>query len=163
MPSSSPLPLLLLLALTAASGVASVGEPVAKITERMGKPNPQSPRNMAIWFIETNGGPLVYTVTPNARGISIAEGLKPVKQHTLLTEETALGFIQEQLLPFKDSKTARVVRAGEKYEFAKQPFTCAEQEYVLLDEPNGVLLIWNKMATNSSVIVVTPEMLRREN
>ena len=148
----------LLFALTAASGFARVGEPLAKLKERFGKaPDPQSPKGMAIWFIESIDGALVYTVTLNAKGISIAEGIKPLKR-AQLTTDIAQDFINDQLVLLKDSKTARRVLPGEKYEFAKQLFVCAENEFVMVDEPRDLLIIWSR-AGIPTVMAVTREML----
>lgn len=149
---------LLLLVLSAATVTARVGEPLAKIRERFGRaPEHGSPKNMAVWFIESIDGALVYTVTLNAKGLSIAEGIKPLKR-ALLTTKIAQDFLQEQMAPFADAKTSRVVAPGEKYEFARQSFVCAENEWVLLDEPNGLLLIWSRGGI-PSVMAVSREML----
>jgi hypothetical protein len=151
----------LLLALTAVTGFARVGEPLAKIRERFGKaPDPQSPKHMAVWFIESIDGALVYTVTLNAKGVSIAEGIKPLKR-AILTTKIAQDFLQDQMVLLKDSKTTRVVPPGEKYEFAKQSFVVAENEYVVLDEPAGLLLIWSRAAI-PSVMAVTRELLQQQ-
>ena len=129
-----------------------------KFTERFGKgPERESPKGMAIWFIESIDGPLVYTVTLNASGISIAEGIKPLKR-AVLTTKIAQDFLQDQMVLLKDSKTARVVKPGEKYEFARQSFVCGENEYVMVDESKGVLLIWSR-AGIPSVMAVTRELL----
>lgn len=150
---------LLLLVLSAATATARVGDPLAKIRERFGRsPEQGSPKNMAVWFIESIDGVLVYTVTLNAKGISIAEGIKPLKR-AILTTKIAQDFLQEQMSASPDSKTARVVAPGEKYVFAQQSFDCAENEWVLLDEPNGLLLIWAR-AGIPSVMAVSREMLR---
>ncbi len=149
---------LLLLVLSVATATARVGEPLAKIRERFGRaPEHGSPKNMAVWFIESIDGALVYTVTLNAKGLSIAEGIKPLKR-ALLTTKIAQDFLQEQMAPFADAKTSRVVAPGEKYEFARQSFVCAENEWVLLDEPNGLLLIWSRGGI-PSVMAVSREML----
>ena len=148
----------LLLALATMPALARIGEPLDKLRVRFGKaPERESPKNMAVWFIESIDGPLVYTVTLNAKGVSIAEGIKPLKR-AILTTKIAQEFLQDQMVLLKDSKTARVVPPGEKYEFAKQSFVVAEGEYVMLDEPNGLLLIWSR-AGIPSVMAVTREML----
>ena len=148
----------LLSALAVSAGLARIGDPVAKFTERFGKgPERESPKGMAVWFIESIDGPLVYTVTLNAKGVSIAEGIKPLKR-AILTAKIAQDFMEEQLSLLKDSKTARVVKTGEKYEFARQPFVCAEGEYVVLDEARGLLLVWVRNGI-PSVMAVTPEVL----
>lgn len=142
----------------ATAGLARVGEPLAKIAERFGKgPERESPKGMAIWFIESIDGALVYTVTLNAKGISIAEGIKPVKR-ALLTKDIAQDFIDDHLVLLKDSKTARRVQPGEKYVFAQQAFVCGELEYVMVDEARDLLLIWARAAP-TSVMAVTREVL----
>jgi len=142
----------------AAPAFARVGDPLARISERFGRsPERGSPKNMAVWFIESIDGALAYTVTVNAKGVSIAEGIKPIKR-AILTTKIAQDFLQEQMSVYPDSKTARVVAPGEKYVFAQQSFVCAESEWVLLDEPNGLLLIWTR-AGIPSVMAVSREML----
>ncbi len=146
---------------TATPGFARLGEPLARLRERFGKaPERESPKNMAVWFIESIDGPLVYTVTLNAKGVSIAEGIKPLKR-AVLTAKIAQDFLEDQMTLLKDSKTVRVVKPGEKYVFAKQSFDCAEGEYVVLDEPNGLLLIWSR-AGIPSVMAVTRELLLQQ-
>ena len=148
----------LILSAAATSAFARIGEPLARLTERFGKaPERESPKHMAVWFIESIDGPLVYTVTLNAKGVSIAEGIKPLKR-AILTTKIAQDFLADQMVLLKDSKTARVMKPGEKYEFAKQSFVCAEGEYVVLDEPAGLLLIWSR-AGIPSVMAVTKERL----
>jgi hypothetical protein len=148
----------LLLAVAAIPGFARIGDPVAKFTERFGKgPERESPKGMAVWFIESIDGPLVYTVTLNAKGVSIAEGIKPLKR-AILTAKIAQDFLDEQMTLLKDSKTARVVKPGEKYEFAKQSFVCAEGEYVVLDGAQGLLIVWVRNGI-PSVMAITKEIL----
>ena len=148
----------LLLAVATTSGFARIGDSVAKFTERFGKgPERESPKGMAVWFIESIDGPLVYTVTLNAKGVSIAEGIKPLKR-AILTNKIAQDFMDEQMSLLKDSKTARVVKPGEKYEFARQSFVCAEGEYVVLDEPRDLLLVWVRDGI-PSVMAITKELL----
>ena len=148
----------LLLAVATTSGFARIGDSVAKFTERFGKgPERESPKGMAVWFIESIDGPLVYTVTLNAKGVSIAEGIKPLKR-AILTNKIAQDFMDEQMSLLKDSKTARVVKPGEKYEFARQSFVCAEGEYVVLDEPRDLLLVWVRDGI-PSVMAITKEIL----
>ena len=112
-----------------------------------------------IWFIETTNGALVYTVTYNANGISIAEGLKPLKSADL-TAESAKNFIQDQVSLIKDSSTTRIVKPGEKYEFAKQAFVCAENEFVVLDQTNDLLIIWSR-GSAGTILAVSREMIQR--
>ncbi|HVT74198.1 MAG TPA: hypothetical protein VHD61_13765 [Lacunisphaera sp.] len=149
---------LLLFALAAATGFARIGETLDLLTKRFGKgPERDSPKHMAVWFIESIDGALVYTVTLNAKGVSIAEGIKPLKR-AQLTEKIATDFLQDQMTLLKDSKTARQVKPGEKYAFAGQSFTCGEGEYVVLDEERGLLLVWSRAGV-PSVMAITREML----
>jgi hypothetical protein len=148
-----------LVAIAATSpGFARIGESLDLLKTRFGKsPERESPKNMAVWFVESIDGPLVYTVTLNAKGVSIAEGIKPLKR-AILTAKIAQDFLADQMTLIKDSKTTRVVKPGEKYVFAGQSFLCAEGEYVVLDEPNGLLLVWAR-AGIPSVMAITKEML----
>lgn len=147
-----------LLSTAAIPAAARLGETVANLKERFGRsPERESPKNMAVWFVESVDGVLVYTATLNAKGFIIAEGIKPLKR-AVLTTEIVKDFLQDQIKPHADSKTSRIVPAGEKYEFAKQSFVCAKDEWVLVDEPNGLLLVWSR-AGISSVMAISPEML----
>src|SRR5258708_27548326 len=95
----------LLLALTAVTSFARVGDPLARLRERFGKaPDPQSPKGMAGWVIQSIDGALVYTVTLNAKGISIAEGIKPLKR-AVLTAENPQDFVNDQMVLLNDSQT----------------------------------------------------------
>jgi hypothetical protein len=112
-----------------------------------------------IWLIEERGGPLMYTITVNEKGVSIAEGLKPIKQSPL-PDELAQSFMKEQLSAFPDSTTVRTPKSGESYSIGGQSFVCTESEFVALDEPNGLLVVWAR--TNpKSVMAVTKEWLMR--
>jgi hypothetical protein len=139
---------------------ARLGDPVTKLKDRFGRPpERESPKGMAVWFIESIDGALVYTATLNAKGVIIAEGIKPLKR-AILTSEIAKDFLQDQMAPFLESKTARVVKPGEKYEFAQQSFDCGPSDFVFVDEPNGILLIWARAGV-PSVIALSPEVLQR--
>jgi hypothetical protein len=152
------LPSLVLAVAAAAPGFARIGEDLEQLRTRFGKaPEHGAPKHMAVWFIESIDGPLVYTVTLNAKGVSIAEGIKPLKR-AILTPQIAKDFLADQMTLIKDSKTARVVKEGEKYQFAGQAFTANEGEYVVVDEPNGLLLVWAQ-AGIPSVMAVTKERL----
>src|ERR1700694_1248229 len=100
--------LLLLSGVVLTSAHARLGESLAKIKEHFGKPQPQTQKDAVFWLFEGEDGQLVYTVTLNAKGVSIAEGLKPLK-YARLTRETAENFINGQLGSFRESKTARTV------------------------------------------------------
>ncbi len=156
---SSVLCLLAGFGLTATPGFARIGEPLAKLKDRFGKaPDPQSPKGKAVWFIESIDGPLAYTVTLDSHGVSIGEGIKPLKR-AILTTQIAQDFVNDQLTLLKDSKTARIVKPGENYSFAGQTFVCAAQEYVVVDEPANLLVIWSR-AGIPTVMAITREMLQ---
>lgn len=143
---------------------ARLGETLADLKKRYDNPAPQIRKDdtNATWlFDEGDSGQLAYTVTFNAKGRSIAEGLKPVKR-ARFSKETALDFIDQQLAAYRDSKTQRIVKQGEKFRFAGQDFTCGREEYVVLDEPRGLLLIWSQVV-DPAVMVVSPEMFQRGN
>jgi hypothetical protein len=148
----------LIVSAAATSAHARLGEPLAKLKERFGKPQPQAQKDAVFWLFEGEDGQLLYTVTLNAKGVSIAEGLKPLK-YGRLTRETAENFINGQLGSFRESKTARTVNPGEKYVFAGKSFVCAEQEYVIVDDANGILIVWTKGAP-PYVMAVSPEMIK---
>ncbi len=141
---------------------ARLGETLAEIKQRYDSPTTQTRRDSALWLFERgDDGQLLYTVTFDAKGRSVAEGLKPVKR-ARFTKEIALDFIESQLAPYRDSKTLQIITVGKKYRFAGQDFTCGRDEYVVLDEPRGLLLIWSQVV-NPAVMVISPEMLQRGN
>lgn len=140
---------------------ARLGETLSEIKKQFAQPPAQSNKDTAFWLIEGKDGLLVYTITFNAKGLSIAEGLKPVRR-ARFTQENATDFIAAQTAHLKDSKTMLPVAPGEKYRFAGQDFVCASEERILLDEPNSLLVIWNQSFA-PSVVVVAPEMFQRVN
>ena len=155
---------LLLAGWLAAPAPARLGETLDALKKRYDSPATQIRKDNAnaTWlFDEGDSGQLAYTVTFNAKGQSIAEGLKPVKR-ARFSKDTALDFIEQQLVNYRDSKTQRIVKRGEKFRFAGHDFTCGPQEYVVLDEPRGILIIWSQVV-EPSVIVISPEMLQRGN
>jgi hypothetical protein len=141
-------------------GIASarLGETLGQLKERFGRPEPQTQKNVALWFFEAEDGRLAYSVTFDAHGHSIAEGIKPVKR-ARLTEEMAEEFIRAQLAVFGDSKTARTLKPGERFVFAGQQFTVGENEQTILDEPRGYLIVWIR-GLAPSIMVVTPAALQ---
>ena len=148
----------LLLVVAATPAHARLGETLDKIKERFGKPQPQTRKDAYVWTFEaTEGGLLIYTVTFDPKGRSVAEGIKPFK-NAVFSAEVAQNFINYQLETNKDSKTLRIIKPGEKYRYGNKDFVCAEHEYVVVDELNGVLLVWNRDGI-PSVIVVRPEMV----
>ena len=146
-------------ALATLPGYARLGESTADLKKRFGKPELESRKDNIFWLFEGDNGQLLYTVTLNAEGRSIAEGLKPHKR-ARFHESDARVFMDSQLAPFEGSKTLRVVKPGEPYRFAGQDFVCDALEHVVLDEPRGLLLVWNK-SVNPSVLVVSPAMFQR--
>lgn len=151
---------LTLLVLWAAGPVhARLGEKMADLRSRFGKPEAQLQKNAFIWLIEENAGALVYSVTFNEQGISIAEGLKPLRQ-SKLTEQSAQNFIGEQLATLPAGNTAHEVKTGESYTFAGEKFTCGTNERVVVDDTNGLLIVWT-FAPNPNVLAVTRELVTR--
>jgi hypothetical protein len=137
---------------------ARLGETHSQLSRRFGRSQPETQKKTALWFFEVADGRLAYNVTFNAKGHSIAEGLKPVKQ-AVLTRSMAEDFIRAQLEPYAGSTTTRTLKAGEKYTFAGREFTCGPSEVVIVDDPNDILLIWNQ-ADIRTIMVVRSEMLR---
>ena len=148
---------LLLLGLTA-TAQARLGDTLSQLKSQFGSPESQSRKNVAVWFFEIQDGRMIYTVTFNAKGLSIAEGLKPIK-NALFTTDIAQNFIHAQVEPFRDSKTLHTLGPGDKYTFAGQAFTCGAQENVIVDEANDFLLIWTRTGL-PAVMAVRREMMR---
>ena len=148
----------LLLGLTAATAQARLGETLSQLKTQFGSPESQSRKNVAVWFFEIQDGRMIYTVTFNAKGLSIAEGLKPVKS-ALFTADIAQNFIDAQVGPYRNSKTLRTLGPGEKYTFAGQALTCGAQENVIVDEANDFLIIWTRTGL-LAVMAVRREMMR---
>ena len=160
MPAASRLPALLLLtALLVVPASARLGETLAELSRRYDKPISQTAKDNASWLFEVVDGALLYSVTFDANGRSIAEGLKPIKR-AVFSRKTVMTFIEGQLVPYEDSPTKRIVPPGEKYRFAGKDFTCGQDEYVVLDEPRGLLLVWSQ-GREPAVMVVAPEMFHR--
>jgi hypothetical protein len=149
----------LLAAFSAATASARLGETLADLKKHFGAPVQQmQPRkDQATWLFEGEDGQLMYSVTFNAKGQSIAEGLKPLKV-ARFDRNTAMDFVDSARAPFRDSKTMRVVKPGEVYQYAGKAYSCGAKEYVVLDEPNGLLIIWSQ-AGIPSVMVLAPEMM----
>src|SRR5688572_12145922 len=105
-------PALLLASLTLMPAQARLGETMADIQKQFGTPGGQPRKDNAFWLFEGDDGLLSYTVTFNAEGRSIAEGLKPVRR-ARFTKSNALIFIESQLMPWEGSKTMRTLKPGE--------------------------------------------------
>jgi hypothetical protein len=140
---------------------ARLGETLEQLKTRLGKPEQQQqPRkDLAIWLFEAEDGQLMYNVTFDASGHSIAEGLRPVKR-AIFTKDIAEDFIQSQIAPYRGSKTMHTCKAGDKYQFAGQIFTCGEGEIAVVDDANGIMIIWTQKGV-PSVMAVTSSMVRR--
>lgn len=146
----------LLAGLTATSGHAVLGETLAQLTARMGKPEPQTRKDAAVWFFEVEAGRVVYTITFNDKNVSIAEGVKPLKQASF--GKASQDFISAQLLLIKDSNTVRNFEPGQAYTVDGKSYTCGPDEYVTVDEANDFILVWNRSRA-PSVIAFRKEML----
>jgi hypothetical protein len=156
--------LLLVLLLAAASALpasALLGETRADIKKRLGPPAPQMEKSKesAYWLFEGDDGQLMYSVTFNDKGKSIAEGLKPLKR-ARFNRTRVMEFIDAELILVRDSPTKRVVKPGEAYKFAGKEFVCAETEYVVVDDERDTLLMWTQSGV-PTVLVLSAEMLHR--
>lgn len=152
--------LLATLALAAAAPLpARLGETDDALRKRFGRPEAQPSKQVLVWLIEEPAGALLYTVTFNERGHSIAEGLKPYR-NAPLSEQTARNFIAEQISILADPSTARVVKPGDSYAFGGETLTCGPDEHVIVDDAHDLLVIWAK-DRNASVMAATHEMMRR--
>ena len=140
---------------------ARVGEKADDIKKRFGRPQTQPNKETVVWIIEEAKGPLLYTVTLGDKGVSIAEGLKPMKAAGPMADEIAQQFIQEQLSTVPDSKTLRTVKVGEAYTFGGEKFVCTKDEVVAVDDENGLLVIWSR-GNAKSVMAVTKSFLERK-
>lgn len=140
---------------------ARLGDTLEQLKIRYGKPEQQiQPRkDLAIWLFEAEDGQLMFNVTLDASGHSIAEGLRPVKR-AIFTKDIAEDFIQGQIAPYRGSKTMHTFKGGEKYQFAGQIFTCGEGEVTIADDGNGIMIIWTQKGV-PSVMAVTSSMVRQ--
>ncbi len=154
-----PFLLLLALLLAAAPLAGRVGERGADLRKRFGRPEATPNRNTIVWLIEAPAGALLYTVTLNDAGVSIAEGLKPYRR-AVMSEQSARNFIAGQLAGREDSPTLRTIKPGEPYTFGGEAFVCDENEQVIVDEANDVLIIWT-LRPVATVMAVTKEMVQK--
>jgi len=140
---------------------ARLGDTLEQLKAHYGKPEQQAqPRkDTAVWLFEVDDGQLIYNVTFDAKGRSIAEGLRPLKR-AIFTKDIAQDFIQGQIAPFRDSKSLHTYRTGEKYQFGGQSFTCGEGEIAVVDDANGVLIVWVQKGV-PSVMAVTHAMVQQ--
>lgn len=151
----------LLGSLAVLSAHANLGETLSQLKTRLGKPQEQEqPRkDMAVWLFEVEDGQLIYSVTFNPQGRSIAEGLRPLKR-AVFTKDTAQDFIQSQISAIRESKTLHTFKGGEKYQFAGQVFTCPPEEIAIVDDANGIMIIWVQKGV-PSVMAVSGAMVQR--
>lgn len=146
--------------LSAASPVsARLGDTLADISKHRGKPAGKPDKSKALWLFEGDDGQLAYAVKFDDKGRSIAETLKPGDLGHRLHREFVLDFIKAQREVLGDSKTVRELAVGEKYTFAGQQLVVAANEYVVLDEPRGFLLVWVG-GSLPSVTVIAPAALQ---
>ncbi|MEO6994621.1 MAG: hypothetical protein ABI273_13495 [Lacunisphaera sp.] len=140
---------------------ARLGDTLDQLKARYGKPEQQEqPRkDRAIWLFEVEDGQLMYNVTFDAKGHSIAEGLQPVKR-AIFTKDIAEDFIQGQIAPYRGSKTMHTFKGGDKYQFAGQVFTCGDGEIAIADDANGFMIIWAQKGV-PSIMAVTASMVRQ--
>ena len=155
--------LVLLAAGAATVSHARLGENLAELKKRFGTPAQQvQPRkDQEFWLFEGDDGQLMYTVTFNAKGQSIAEGLKPLKR-ARFNRDVAMNFIDSELVPIRSSKTLRTLQPGDVYHFAGQNLVCGDKEFIMIDEAHGTLVIWSQ-AGIPSVMVLAPEMMAQMN
>jgi hypothetical protein len=154
---------LFLILATATPGWAILGENLDTLTKRFGKQDPQlrPQKHVAIWSLESDDSErLVYTVTFDKKGRSIAEGIKPAKVAPL-PKDIAETFIASQLASYAGAATTRAIKPGEKYQFAGQEFTCAAEEKVVVDEVNDFMIVWVQ-SKPGMVMAVRAAMLRGE-
>jgi hypothetical protein len=143
----------------AASASAHLGSTLADIEKSRGKPAGRPDKTKALWLFEGNDGQLAYAVKFDKDGKSIAETLKPALIGRSLHEEIASDFVRAQMEVLEGSKTTQVIEPGKAYTFAGQNLTVAENEYVVVDEPRGFLLVWVR-GSLPSVTVVSPAALK---
>lgn len=138
---------------------ARLGETASDLRQRFGKPEAQPQKNVFVWLIEESAGALLYTVTVDEKDISIAEGLKPLRQ-AKMTDQAARNFITEQIGSLSSDRKVRELKTGETYTFAGEKLTCAANERVIIDDAQSLLIVWN-LAPSPSVLAVTREMVER--
>ena len=150
---------LLLAAALLVTSHARLGDTMADIIKHRGKPVGKPEKNKAAWAFEGDDGVLIYAVRFDDKGRSIAETLKPGQLGHRLHSEFVLDFIKAQREVLGGSKTVRELNPGDKFTFAGQQLAVAENEYVVLDEPRGFLLVWVR-GSLPSVTVIAPAALQ---
>ncbi len=153
-----------LLLAAAPAAHAALGETLSDLQKRFGRPDPMlqnsAQKNVTVWAIETaQSERLIYTVTFNAKGFSIAEGLKPAGR-AILVDPIAQSFVDSQFALHRDAVSTRMPKPGEKYQFAGQEFVCAANEAVWVDETHDFMVIWLKDPKGKGLVMaVRAEML----
>lgn len=153
------LTLLLLAVLAATSASARLGDTLAEISKHRGKPAGMPDKKTALWLFEGGDEQVVYAVKFDDAGRSVAETLKPSRPGAKLLSEIVVDFIKAQREVLEGSKTTRELATGTKYTFAGRDLVVADNEYVVIDEPRGFLLVWAR-GSLPSVTVIAPVTLR---
>lgn len=144
----------------ATTAPAFLGDTVDDIAKHRGRPSGKPDRNKALWLFEGNDGQLAYAVRFDDKGRSIAEVLKPALVGRTLHADIVGDFIKAQIAPVKDSPTLLEPKVGEKYKFAGREFVVDKNEYVLVDAPKGILVMWVQGSV-PSVTVLAPAALQQ--
>jgi hypothetical protein len=148
----------LLAGFAASAAHAVLGDTAEQLRMRLGKPEPQTRKDALVWFFEVEDGRLIYQATLDEKGLSVAEGLKPLKR-ALFTTDVAQDFIDRQMAPIKGSKTIHTYQPGESYAFGGKQFTCAKDEFATVDTAHDFLLVWNR-SRDPSVYVIRSRMVQ---
>lgn len=139
---------------------AVLGATLPEITKHRGKkPDGQPDKDRAVWTFEGNDGLLLYAVKFGADGRSIYEQLKPGQIGRSLHAEIVKDFIKGQIGHLEKSPTLLEPKPGEKYTFAGKELVVAQNEYVLVDAPNNVLVLWIR-GSLPSVTAITAAALQ---
>lgn len=150
---------ILLLATSATTASARLGDTFADISKHRGKPAGKPDKKTAMWLFEGGDEQLIYAVKFDDAGKSIAETLKPGRTGGRIYPDIVQDFIKAQREILEGSKTTRELTAGEKYVFAGQQLSVGNNEFVVLDEPRGFLLVWVG-GSLPSVTVLSPAALK---
>lgn len=145
------------LVLGAGSALARLGDSASDLRKRFGRPEAQPAKNQLVWLVEEPAGALIYSVTLNDRGISIAEGLKPYRAGAL-SEQSARNFIADQISVLAEPGKARLVKPGESYQFGGETLACGPGEHIVVDDANNFLVVWTK-GTSGNVMAATHEFM----
>jgi hypothetical protein len=112
-----------------------------------------------MWLFEGGDEQLIYAVKFDDAGKSIAETLKPGRTGARIYPDIVQDFIKAQREVLEGSKTTRELTVGEKYVFAGQQLSVGTNEFVVLDEPRGFLLVW-VAGSLPSITVLSPAALK---